>query len=173
MATRNDRGSLLWPRRLAGAALAIAAGVVVGWFLARPAWYLLDGSSRPRAAGSHCSCASTADLVIADFGNRLKLAVGSGLVLSSPVWLSQLYAASAPRAYREMRRALLAGAVVLFAIGAALAALTVRELLWMSGEGLITTGSYLSQAVVRLLIFGAVLELPLLLAVRRLELRRT
>ena len=154
-------------RGLAKAAIWVIVGEGVGWFLARPVWHLLDVFSNPQATNT-----VLADLVVASSSDRLKLAVATGLVLSSPVWLHQLYVAAAPRLYRGGRRwVLLTAAVVLFGIAAALTVLTVRDFWWMYGGPLLSTGSYLAQAVIRLVVFGTLLQLPLFVVVRRLERR--
>ncbi|MBO0883919.1 MAG: twin-arginine translocase subunit TatC [Mycobacterium sp.] len=178
MSPTNTRARSL-PGRLIMAGLCIAAGVVVGWFLARPTWDILwpNNSPSPAAAG-RCKCTPLLDSAVMEFSAHLKLAFIAGLVLSAPGWLYQLFAIIAPRLRSDGRRSTfiaLAAAITLFVIGSVLAWLTLREGLWMSGSdgvvGLITVGDYLNQAVARLLIFVAIVELPMFAAISILRRR--
>jgi sec-independent protein translocase protein TatC len=102
---------------------------------------------------------------------RLQISIVTGLILSSPIWLYQLWAFIAPGLYRRERRwayYFVGAAVPLFAIGATIAyfAMTkgLRFLLHMvpaDTTALITINTYLSYAGAMLLIFGLAFELPL------------
>ena len=104
---------------------------------------------------------------------QLKSALIAGTVLSAPVWLSQLWGFVTPALHTSERRYAItfstAGAV-LFAAGAALAYLVIREgltvLLAFGGDTTIaalTPDSYFAFLIAMLIIFGVSFELPLLL----------
>lgn len=148
------------PRRIVRAVLAIAAGTAAGWLLAHPTWEFLQ-SPFFRAPVTPCACLRRVDDLGA-FSPHLKVALVFGLVVASPVWLRQM------PTLRDGRRAHLA-AVALLLAGAALAYLSLREAWLMpSGQGtLITVSGYLDQVIARFVIFGLVLELPLLAVIAR------
>lgn len=157
-----------WPRRLREAVLGIASGTVIGWFFMDATWeFLLGPAERP----------GTTTGVPEEFLSQLKLSLIFGLVVASPIWLYQLFAVIAPRLHGGGRRwsgLFLAGAILLFVIGGIVAVLTLRHGLQLSDYGsstVITFSDYIDQAMARLLVFGAAVELPLLAAVMVLERR--
>ena len=101
-----------------------------------------------------------------------------GLIVSSPIWLYQLWAFIAPGLYSRERRwtyLFVGTSVPLFAAGAAFAyfAMTngLRFLLHLVPNGataLITVNTYLGYAMAMLLIFGLAFELPLILVILNL-----
>ena len=102
---------------------------------------------------------------------RLKVAIITGVIMSSPLWMYQLWAFIAPGLYRRERRwaYFFAGsAVPLFAIGGSLAYFAMTKglhfLLELVPHGvvpIITIDTYLSYALAMLAIFGLAFELPL------------
>jgi Sec-independent protein secretion pathway component TatC len=139
-----------WPRRLGIAVLGIAVATVVGWFFVGLVWDLLNSSPSHR-------CACTKSSVTAAFSAHLRLALIFGLAGSSPVWLRQL---------GVRRRTDLLAAVLLFAAGAVLTSVSLRHDWWLGyGQGqvvpLVTVDTILDQALVRLLVLGLLMELPL------------
>ena len=104
---------------------------------------------------------------------QLKSALIAGVVLSSPVWLYQLWAFVTPALYSKERRyavVFVGTGGVLFAAGAVLAYVVIREgltvLLGFGGDATITAlspDSYFSFLIAMLIIFGVSFELPLLL----------
>jgi sec-independent protein translocase protein TatC len=107
------------------------------------------------------------------FNFRLKLTALVGLALSSPIWLYQLYAFVVPGlTNRERKYAIpfLLSAILLFALGTALAYLTLptglNVLFTLGGESispLIGAEEYLDFVGFLLLGFGVMFELPLVL----------
>lgn len=77
-------------RRLIWAALGVAVGTMIGWLLSDQVWGRL---THPYAAESSEACSLS---VCGSLDDHLKIAVAVGLVLSSPIWLRQLYAFVAP-----------------------------------------------------------------------------
>ena len=104
---------------------------------------------------------------------QLKSALIAGTVLSSPVWLYQLWSFVTPALYSKERRyaiTFVSCGGLLFAIGALLAYVVIREgltvLLGFGGDATIAAlspDSYFSFLIAMLIIFGVSFELPLLL----------
>jgi sec-independent protein translocase protein TatC len=163
--------------RLLKALLALAAGMGVGWIFFNPVWKFLE---RPyckipqhnRLLGMH-GCTLVVNGLFDGFFIHLKIMFVVGLIVSSPVWLYQLWAFIAPGLYARERRwayAFVGAAVPLFAAGAAFAYLAMsnglRFLLHMVPAGataLITVDTYFGYMTAMLLIFGIAFEVPLIM----------
>ena len=164
--------------RLAVALLAVAVATAVAFW-----WYehgLGDFIRAPycglpddlRYGGGDTRCG----LLITDpFGGvfiRLKVSLLAGFVLAAPVWLYQLWAFITPGLKRNERRygvAFVAASTLLFALGAALAYLSLsaglRLLLSLAGDGVIvalTAQDYIGFVLSLLVAFGVSFELPLI-----------
>src|SRR5215469_14077387 len=119
--------------------------------------------------GAHCQLYVTGpfDALIL----RLQISIAAGVIISSPVWLYQLWAFIAPGLYQRERRwayYFVGAALPLFAIGATIAyfAMTrglqfLLHLVPANTTALITITTYLSYAGAMLLIFGLAFEMPL------------
>jgi sec-independent protein translocase protein TatC len=163
--------------RLLKALLGLAAGMGVGWIFFNPVWKFLE---RPyckipqhnRLLGMH-GCTLVVNGLFDGFFIHLKIMFVVGLIVSSPVWLYQLWAFIAPGLYARERRwayAFVGAAVPLFAAGAAFAYLAMsnglRFLLHMVPSGataLITVDTYFGYMTAMLLIFGIAFEVPLIM----------
>ncbi|HET9894816.1 MAG TPA: twin-arginine translocase subunit TatC [Streptosporangiaceae bacterium] len=169
--------------RVLKAAAAMLAGAIAGWFIEPPVWNLI---SRPFCklpahyvtvnvnTGKAQTCHN---LVVTGLFDslfiHLKLAIVVGLIISSPLWLYQLWAFVAPGLHRRERRwtYFFAGsAIPLFALGGVLAYFAMSKglrfllsLLPADTAALINVNSYLGYAVAMLLIFGLAFELPLVM----------
>jgi len=107
----------------------------------------------------------------------MKIAVAGGIILSSPVWIGQIYAFISPAFDRKkMRAALIVGVFsgILFASGAAFcyAAILPAALEWgvrlienMGVEFLPRLSRYISLVLMMLLTFGLAFELPFAIAI--------
>ncbi len=167
--------------RVLKAVLAAVLGIIAGWFIQSLIWNVLlhpycslpaKNLKEPGAAGpAHCQLA-----IFGLFDGlfiHLKLAVVIGLIISSPLWLYQIWAFVAPGLHARERRwtYFFAGsAVPLFALGGVFAYFAM-------GKGLrfllslvpadthlyISVDSYLNYTVSMLLIFGLAFELPLVM----------
>ncbi|MDG4766216.1 twin-arginine translocase subunit TatC [Solwaraspora sp. WMMD406] len=164
--------------RLFIASLAIVGGLVVGYFLADPAFELLKqpycrlpGSGEATADGS---CRDFLQLSPVDgFVLKLKLALWIGLIVGAPVWLFQLWAFIAPGLHRHERKwayVFVSIAAPLFVAGAALAYFVVDKglafLLEAGVTGLSTqleVTRYISFVTGMILLFGVAFEFPLVL----------
>ncbi len=164
--------------RVLKALLAAAIGAVIGWFLFPHVWHFIQGpycklpqSKVRNAATGKIECTLYVTGLFDAFFLHLKVAIAAGLIISSPLWMYQLWAFLAPGLYAKERRwayLFAATAVPLFAIGGTFAyfAMTkgLRFLLYLVPHGvtpLITIDTYLGYALTMLVIFGLAFELPL------------
>ena len=175
-------------RRLFYATIGILIGTVVGfiWFghgipaIGLPS--LSDILTGPYCAvpaservtfgtGDDCKLLATGPFSALEL--QLKSALIAGAVLSSPVWLYQLWSFITPALYSKERRyaiTFVSCGGLLFLIGAVLAYVVIREgLTVLLGFGCDATiaalspDSYFSFLIAMLIIFGVSFELPLLL----------
>ncbi|WP_340539009.1 twin-arginine translocase subunit TatC [Nocardioides sp. GXZ039] len=105
-------------RRSLRAATALLIAVVAGYLVADPILDLLRRPIDELAASREATL--NYDTVTAAFDLKLKIAVFAGVVLSSPVWIAELFAFVTPGLTRRERRAtygFLAAALPLFAAG--------------------------------------------------------
>ncbi len=164
--------------RVVKAALALTAGSVIGWFVYPPVWNFIKAPyckiPQPHGYGAivlHQGCQLFVTGLWDPLFLRLQISIATGILLSSPIWLYQLWAFIAPGLYKRERRwayYFVGAAIPLFAIGATIAyfAMTkgLRFLLHLipaDTTALITINTYLSYAGAMLLIFGLAFELPL------------
>ncbi|HYY11705.1 MAG TPA: twin-arginine translocase subunit TatC [Kineosporiaceae bacterium] len=161
-------------QRILKAGLAIVLGAVGGWFLYDPVYTALQ---HPIIVLRGERPGSTITLNIAgvatSFNLQLRMAFYIGIVLSSPVWLYQLWAFIVPGlTKRERRRAMgfAASGVPLFLAGLGLAWLVlpnaVRFLTNFTPQGtanIIDASEYLAFVTQIMLAFGIAFVVPLLL----------
>lgn len=160
--------------RLFVAALAIGVGAIVGWFaydaiigLVRQPWDNFQDSGAARGV-------EVPDLVITGiatpFTLQLQVSVVAGIILSSPVWLYELWAFITPGLRRKERWwtvAFLAVALPLFAAGVALAFVFLPKALQLligftpdRITNFITVSEYFTFVTRMLLVFGVAFLLP-------------
>jgi sec-independent protein translocase protein TatC len=164
--------------RVVKSALALIAGMIVGFIFFTPVWHFIE---RPLCRATirgvtGCKNLGTNQLVLNGpldpFYLRVKVALIVGILLSSPVWLYQLWAFIAPGLYAREKRwgyIFLGTAVPLFAAGNVLAYLSLgRSMHYLLGltpggvSNLIQVDLYMSFVMTILLAFGIAFELPLL-----------
>ncbi len=112
------------------------------------------------------------------FSLRVKVAIIVGVILSSPVWLYQIWAFIAPGLYVREKRwgyVFIGAAVPLFLIGNALAYLSLgRSMHYLLGltpsgvSNLIQVDLYMGFVMTMMLAFGIAFELPLLIVMLNL-----
>jgi sec-independent protein translocase protein TatC len=159
-------------------AVAVTIGAIIGWLVYPRVWHFiqqpycrLPASSRhvPGTTGHACKLYVTG--VFDGLFLKLQISIAVGAIISSPVWLYQLWAFIAPGLYRRERRwayYFVGAALPLFVVGATIAYFAMTKglhfLLAMVPHGvipLITITTYLSYAGAMLMIFGIAFELPL------------
>ncbi len=160
--------------RIAVSAIAIALGTALMWFFFNPVWNFLkqpycDIPQSHRLTGSACTLIVTG--IFEGFFLRLKVSFILGIVVSSPIWLYEIWAFVTPAFRARERRwtvTFLGCAVPLFGAGAVLAYITMNKgLAFLLGVNphdvlaLVTVSSYLSFALAMLLVFGVSFEFPL------------
>jgi sec-independent protein translocase protein TatC len=170
--------------RIVKMALALAAGMIVGFLFFNQAWHFIERPLCQTMIHGHIGCRTAgADQLILNspldpFYLRVKVAFIVGVILSSPVWLYQVWAFIAPGLYSREKRwghIFLATAVPLFLLGNALAYLSLGRsmhyLLGLTPTGVgnyIQVDLYLSFVMTMLLAFGIALEVPLLIVMLNL-----
>lgn len=167
--------------RTVKALLGLLAGMVVGWLVKEEVWDVLK---QPFCAvpQSHDlkgdACSLVVNGIFSSFFLNVKIAFIVGAVLSSPVWLYQLWAFVAPGLHRKEKRwtfLFLTLALPLFLAGAFLAYYTIEKGLTLflgfvpdDVSALITVDEYLRFLITMLLVFGLAFELPLIVTILNL-----
>ncbi|MFI7453223.1 twin-arginine translocase subunit TatC [Nonomuraea sp. NPDC049714] len=162
--------------RLLIATIAVVVGIIVGWFVFDPVWAFIKAPfcETPQAQQlREGTCTLTYSGIFQSFFLTLKVSAMVGLVVSSPVWLYQLWAFVTPALYRNEKRyslTFLAVAIPLFLLGAVLAYLimdtSLAIMLGFSPSDAVATiqiDDYVNYVLIMLVIFGISFELPLLL----------
>jgi sec-independent protein translocase protein TatC len=165
--------------RVVKIALALIAGMVVGFVFFNWAWHLIE---RPLCSSdirgyTGCHQLGINELVLDGpldpFYLRVKVAFAVGVVVSSPIWLYQVWGFVAPGLYAREKRwsyIFVSSAVPLFLIGVTLAywslGRSMHYLLGLAPKGvanLIDVDPYLNFELTMLLAFGIAFEVPLLI----------
>ncbi len=170
--------------RVVKMALALGAGMVVGFIFFNPVWHFIERPLCSAVIRGHTGCNTLGvnQLVLNGpldaFYLRVKVALIVGIILSSPVWLYQVWAFIAPGLYAREKRwghVFLATAVPLFLVGVALAYLSLgRSMHYLLGltpggvQNLIQVDLYMSFVMTMMLAFGIAFELPLLIVMLNL-----
>lgn len=173
-------------RRLTIAALGLLVGGTLGflWFNSSPfglssladiltdPYCSLPSDQRATLTADDNGCSLLATGVFEPFFLQLKVGLTAGAVLSSPIWLGQLWGFITPGLYTKERKfaSIFVGvASVLFASGAVLAYYVVAKglqfLLSFSQDAVtvaLSPNEYFGFVITLLIIFGVSFELPLL-----------
>jgi sec-independent protein translocase protein TatC len=166
--------------RVVKIALAIVAGAIVAWVFKNQIW---DFMQRPYCdAVGFCKVNEPGHSlvyigVMDGFYLRLKVSIIAGAVITSPIWLYQLWAFIAPGLYRREKRwtyLFLGSAVPLFALGCFFAFIAMSRglkfFIGLSGglTNLFTADSYLGYWIAMIIGFGLCFEVPLFLVILNL-----
>jgi sec-independent protein translocase protein TatC len=170
-------------------AVIVTIGSVVGWFLYPHIFRFIEQPfcrlpvNMRTIPGQHVTGGSCShELYVTGIAEavflQLQISIVAGVILSSPLWLYQVWAFIAPGLYKRERRwayYFVGAAVPLFAIGATIAYFAMtRGLQFLLGRvpktvtPLITISTYLSYAEAMLAIFAIAFELPLVFALLNL-----
>ena len=164
--------------RVVKMALALVAGMGVGLFFYNPIWTFI---TKPYCqAVTSCQAGKLGHTLVVNgpldgFYLRIKVAFVVGVVLTSPVWLYQLWAFVAPGLYRREKKwtyIFVGSAVPLFALGSFFALLAIgRGLHFLialtpgNTIALFTADTYIGYFIAMLLGISLCFELPLLLVI--------
>jgi len=166
--------------RVVKIALAVIAGAIVAWAFYEPIWHFIQ---RPYCqAVGYCKADTIGHTLILNgvmdgFYLHIKVAVIAGVVITSPIWLYQLWAFVAPGLYAREKRwtwTFLGSAIPLFALGCFFAFLAMSRglkfFIGMSGglTNLFTADTYISYWIAMLLGFALCFEVPLFLVILNL-----
>lgn len=161
-------------QRIVKSGLALLVGTVIGWIIYDP---VLDALQKPifdyQAAHPERTISTTYTGLTAAFSQRLSVAIFLGVILSSPVWLYQVWAFIVPgltRKEKRLSRVFIGAAVPLFLAGCFMAhfslPLVIKVLLDFSAKGvdnLQTLSDYLNFVTRFVLAFGFAFLLPVFL----------
>jgi len=166
--------------RLVKVCLALIVGTGIGLIPAvwNRVWHFVEHPFCAAVVHGHRGCVGIGhQLVLAGvldpFMLRVEVAFFFGLLLTSPIWLYQLWAFVAPGLYRRERRwayMFVGTAVPLFVLGSAIAYFAMSRglgyLLGLTPNGVLNlppVSTYLGYFVAMMLGFGLAFELPLML----------
>ena len=172
-------------------ALVVTAGSIAGWFVYNPVYDFIKrpyckaqvalpvASALVKSAGTIAPNCQLYYMGLFDpLVIRLQISIAVGIMITSPVWLYQVWAFIAPGLYRRERRwayYFVGAALPLFAIGATIAYFVMtRGIEFLTHvappdtTALITISTYLSYAGTMLTIFGIAFELPLVVVLLNL-----
>ena len=165
--------------RVVKMALALLAGMVVGFIFFNQAWHVIERPLCDASIRGHTGCRllGTNQLVVNGpldpFYLRVKVAFIVAVIVSSPIWLYQIWAFVAPGLYSREKRwsfIFLGSAIPLFLAGITLCYLSLARsmhyLLGLTPHGvsnLIQVDQYLSFVMAMMLAFGLAFEVPLLI----------
>jgi sec-independent protein translocase protein TatC len=170
--------------RVVKMALALAAGMTAGFVFFSQAWHVIERPLCSATIRGHSGCRTLGvnQLVLNGpldaFFLRVKVALIVGVIVSSPVWLYQIWAFAAPGLHAREKRwsyTFLGAAIPLFGIGITLSYLSLgRSMHYLLGltpsdvQNLIQVDQYMSFVMTMMLAFGLAFEVPLLLVMLNL-----
>ena len=165
--------------RVVKIALGLIVGMIIGFIFFNPVWHVIEHPLCSAVIRGHtgCNTLGTNQLVLTGpldaFYLRVKVAVVAGAILSSPVWLYQIWAFVAPGLHAREKHwsyIFLGTAVPLFLTGVTLAYWSLgRSMHYLLGltpshvGNLIQVDQYMSFVMTMLLAFGTAFEVPLLI----------
>lgn len=163
--------------RVVKVAIAIIAGAIVAWVFFDRIWAFMQrpycqavGYCKVNTLGHSLFISNVMD----GFYLHIKVSIIAGAVITSPIWLYQLWAFIAPGLYAREKRwtyAFLGSAVPLFALGCFFAFLAMSRglkfFLSMAGglTALFTADSYIGYWVAMIVGIGLCFEVPLFLVI--------
>ena len=164
-------------KRTFRASVAILLASFIGWFfyneiITRLAMPVCDLKAAQISGATHCG-ALYINGVLGPLNLQIKVALLSGVILSAPIWLYQLWAFIAPGLHRKEKRnsiLFLVSATPFFAIGATLGYLVlpiaIKVLFGFTPSALsnlVKFDDYLDFVMRIILLFGLAFELPIFL----------
>jgi len=157
-------------RRLFRSALAVVLGSVAGWFLTDLCVWNAIQEPVTQVARAKGTAAIVFPTISSAFDLRLQIAVTVGLVLSSPVWLFQIFAFLVPGLKKRERRYTLGfflTAIPLFFVGCAAGWYVLPHIVTVltsfvpqGAESLLTAKEYVDFVLKLILVIGVAFVLP-------------
>jgi sec-independent protein translocase protein TatC len=170
--------------RVVKMALALAAGMTAGFVFFNQAWHVIERPLCSATIRGHSGCRTLGvdQLVLSGpldaFYLRVKVALIAGVILSSPVWLYQIWAFAGPGLHAREKRwscLFLGAALPLFGVGITACYLSLgRSMRYLLGltpggvQNLIQVDQYMSFVMAMMLAFGLAFEVPLLIVMLNL-----
>ena len=170
--------------RVVTMALALAAGMTAGFIFFGQAWHVIERPLCSATIRGHSGCRTLGvnqlvlDGPLDAFYLRVKVALIVGVIVSSPVWLYQIWAFVTTGLHAREKRwsyLFLGAATPLFATGITACYLSLgRSMHYLLGltpggvQNLIQVDQYLSFVMAMMLAFGLAFEVPLLLVMLNL-----
>jgi sec-independent protein translocase protein TatC len=170
--------------RVVTMALALVVGMTAGFVFFNQAWHIIERPlcSTPIRNQIGCRTLGVNQLVLNGpldaFYLRVKVALIVGVILSSPIWLYQIWAFVTPGLHAREKRwsyIFLGAAIPLFGTGITLCYLSLgRSMHYLLGltpsgvQNLIQVDQYLSFVMAMMLAFGLAFEVPLLIVMLNL-----
>jgi sec-independent protein translocase protein TatC len=170
--------------RIVKMALALGAGMIAGLVFFDPVWRVIERPLCHAVVRGQTGCHTLGVNQLAlsgpldSFYLRIKVAVIVGVILSSPVWLYQVWAFIAPGLYAREKRwgyVFLGTAIPLFLTGVMLAYLSLgRSMHYLLGltpagvANIISVDEYMSFVMAMMLAFGIAFLVPLLIVMLNL-----
>jgi sec-independent protein translocase protein TatC len=165
--------------RVVKIALAVIAGGIIGYIFFGPIWHFMQEPYCKAVKGGCIANTVGHTLVLTGvldgFYLRLKIAILAGVIITSPIWLYQLWAFVAPGLYAREKKwtyAFLGTAVPLFGLGVFFAIEVMsnglRFLMSFAGDQLtmlFTADTYLGFWIAMILGIGLCFEVPLFLVI--------
>lgn len=159
--------------RIVVAGIAIALGAVAGWFLYDPVLQLLQQPLYDISAEQGRVAELNYAGVVSPFDMKVKVSLFIGVMVSSPVWLWQIWGFVVPGLTKTEKRysvGFILAAVPLFLAGAALAFFAlpnaVKALTGFTPTGaanIVPANEYLSFVMILIVVFGVAFVLPVLM----------
>jgi sec-independent protein translocase protein TatC len=159
--------------------LALGAGMIVGFIFFNPVWHVIERPLCHAVIRGETGCQTLGvnqlalDGPLDPFYLRVKVAVIVGVIVSSPVWLHQIWAFIAPGLYAREKRwgfIFIGTAVPLFLAGVTLAYLSLgRSMHYLLGltpggvANILQVDQYMSFVMAMVLAFGIAFLVPLLI----------
>jgi sec-independent protein translocase protein TatC len=159
--------------RLSWSAGFLVVGTVVGWFLFDPVFSILQEPLQEVAEERGIDASANFTTVVSAFDLRIQLSIFLGVIITSPVWLWNIWAFVAPGLKEKEKRyaiGFMVSALPLFLAGTTLAWASlpgfVVALIGFTPEGstnVINAADYVLFAIRILLIFGFAFVMPVIL----------
>src|SRR6201995_3038308 len=170
--------------RVVKMALGLIAGMIVGFIFFQPVWRGIEHPLWSAHIRGYTGCQQLGvNMLVLNgpldaFYVRVKVALIVGVILSSPVWLYQIWAFAAPGLRAREKRwshIFLGAAIPLFLTGITLCYLSLgRSMHYLLGltpsgvQNLIQVDQYMSFVMAMMLAFGLTFEVPLLIVMLNL-----